>query len=118
MCATRSWKEQRLDRYMTDYLLRTGRLSAAASYAKERNLEVCAPIWPQTRLHSEHIMLIAFPSQDQVDIALFQECAKIGSALADNHSCSEALAWCGENRGTLKKTKVGFLPFPSSRSEL
>ncbi|KAJ9122128.1 hypothetical protein QFC24_004355 [Naganishia onofrii] len=41
----------------------------------------------------------------QVDIALFQECARIESALVKKQSCAEALAWCGENRGTLKKTK-------------
>ncbi|KAJ9116612.1 hypothetical protein QFC20_000545 [Naganishia adeliensis] len=75
------WKDQRLDRFMVDYLLRTGKHSAAASYAKERNIE------------------------NQVDVALFQECARIGSALVDKQSCTEALAWCGENRGTLKKTK-------------
>lgn len=45
-------------------------------------------------------------AQNQVDVALFQECARIGSALVNKQSCTEALAWCGENRGTLKKTKV------------
>jgi hypothetical protein len=39
-CENPRWKDQRLDRYMVDYLLRTGKLSAAASYAKERNIEV------------------------------------------------------------------------------
>ncbi|KAJ9120665.1 hypothetical protein QFC22_002595 [Naganishia vaughanmartiniae] len=66
---------------MVDYLLRTGKHTAATAYAKEQSIE------------------------GQVDIALFQECARIESALLEKHSCAEALAWCGENRGTLKKTK-------------
>jgi len=41
-----------------------------------------------------------------VDVKLFAELHRIGQALVDNHSVTEALAWCGENRGTLKKTKV------------
>ena len=41
-----------------------------------------------------------------VDIKLFAELARIEYALLYNHSVTEALAWCGENRGTLKKTKV------------
>lgn len=41
-----------------------------------------------------------------MDIKLFAELAKIENALVEKHSCTEGLAWCGENRGTLKKTKV------------
>lgn len=41
-----------------------------------------------------------------MDIKLFAELAKIENALVERHSCTEGLAWCGENRGTLKKTKV------------
>ncbi|KAJ9105393.1 hypothetical protein QFC21_001763 [Naganishia friedmannii] len=75
------WKTARVDRFMVDYLLRSGKQSAASVYAKERGIE------------------------GQVDIALFQECARIERALVKKQSCVEALAWCGENRGTLKKTK-------------
>ncbi|WRT66369.1 uncharacterized protein IL334_003324 [Kwoniella shivajii] len=70
-----------LDRYLVDYLLRTGRLKAAEALAKKRDIE---PL---------------------VDIKLLTELNKIENALIDKHSCTEALAWCGENRGTLKKTK-------------
>nr|XP_018263072.1 macrophage erythroblast attacher isoform 1 [Kwoniella dejecticola CBS 10117]OBR85230.1 macrophage erythroblast attacher isoform 1 [Kwoniella dejecticola CBS 10117] len=70
-----------LDRYIVDYLLRTGRLKTAEALAKKQNIE---PL---------------------VDIKLFAELSKIERALIENHSCAEALAWCGENRGTLKKTK-------------
>lgn len=79
----RSWTEQRTDRFIVEYLCRTGSLTAAEAYARERQLE------------------------DLVDIGLFAECHRIEEALTDRQSCSEALAWCGENRGTLKKTQVG-----------
>jgi macrophage erythroblast attacher len=41
-----------------------------------------------------------------VDIKLFGELIRIEKALLEKQSVSEALAWCGENRGTLKRTKV------------
>lgn len=41
-----------------------------------------------------------------VDVKLFTELSRIENALIQNQSVTEALAWCGENRGTLKKTKV------------
>lgn len=37
---------------------------------------------------------------------LFAELVRIETALMEKRSVAEALAWCGENRGTLKKTKV------------
>lgn len=49
-----------------------------------------------------------------MDIALFQECTRIEAALVKKQSCAEALAWCGENRGTLKKTKVWTRQLPMS----
>ncbi|WVQ72588.1 hypothetical protein IAR50_002146 [Cryptococcus sp. DSM 104548] len=70
-----------LDRYIVDYLLRKGRLDCAKALAQAQHIEVL------------------------VDIKLFAELVKIEKALVENHSCAEALAWCGENRGTLKKTK-------------
>ncbi|WVW83918.1 hypothetical protein I302_105940 [Kwoniella bestiolae CBS 10118] len=70
-----------LDRYIVDYLLRTGRLKTAEALSKKQNIEAL------------------------VDIKLFAELSKIETALIEKHSCAEALAWCGENRGTLKKTK-------------
>ncbi len=50
---------------------------------------------------------LTLPMQDHVDFALFSERSRIGHALQKAHSCTDALVWCGENRGTLKKTKVG-----------
>ena len=46
------------------------------------------------------------PEQDLVDIKLFSELIRVERALVQNQSVVEALAWCGENRGTLKKIKV------------
>lgn len=71
-----------LDRYVVDYLLRTGRMRTAKTLASTQGIE---PL---------------------VDIKLFAELMRIESALVDKHSCTEALAWCGENRGTLKKQGV------------
>ncbi|KAK8864402.1 hypothetical protein IAR55_001650 [Kwoniella newhampshirensis] len=70
-----------LDRYIVDYLLRTGRMNAAQALAEKQGIE------------------------SLVDIKLFAELTRIERALVGKRSCSEALAWCGENRGTLKKTK-------------
>jgi len=41
-----------------------------------------------------------------VDVKLFAELVRVERALVDKQSVAEALAWCGENRGTLKKTKA------------
>ncbi|OXH42203.1 macrophage erythroblast attacher isoform 1 [Cryptococcus neoformans] len=70
-----------LDRYIVDYLIRKGRLNSATALATSQGIEAL------------------------VDIKLFAELAKIENALVEKHSCTEGLAWCGENRGTLKKTK-------------
>jgi macrophage erythroblast attacher len=44
--------------------------------------------------------------QHFTDTKLFAELIKVETALVQKQSVAEALAWCGENRGTLKKTKV------------
>jgi macrophage erythroblast attacher len=40
-----------------------------------------------------------------VDIQLFAQSERIEEALR-NHSCKECLAWCNENRSSLRKMKV------------
>ncbi|ORY33959.1 CTLH/CRA C-terminal to lish motif domain-domain-containing protein [Naematelia encephala] len=70
-----------LDRYIIDHLLRSGRIKSADTLAAKQGLD------------------------DLVDVRLFSELARIESALVDRQSVTEALAWCGENRGTLKKTQ-------------
>lgn len=78
-----------LDRYIVDYLIRKGRLNSATALATSQGIE------------------------ELVDIKLFAELAKIENALVEKHSCTEGLAWCGENRGTvLEQSRVHA---PSSR---
>lgn len=45
------------------------------------------------------------PSQTLVDIDLFSEIRRIEDALG-RHSCTEALAWCSENKTALRKIKA------------
>ncbi|KAI9639768.1 putative negative regulation of gluconeogenesis-related protein [Dioszegia hungarica] len=78
---TPEWKDNTLDRYIVDYLLRTGRMKTAQALADRQGLD------------------------QLVDLKLFAELTKIENALVEKQSVVEALAWCGENRGTLKKTK-------------
>ncbi|ORX36619.1 putative negative regulation of gluconeogenesis-related protein [Kockovaella imperatae] len=78
---TEAGTDRTLDRYIVDYLLRTGRVKAAQALAVHQGIE------------------------DYADIKLFAELTKIEKALIERRSVTEALAWCGENRGTLKKTK-------------
>ena len=50
-------------------------------------------------------------TQSLVDIDLFTDIRRIEGAL-QAHSCTEALAWCSENKVALRKIKVsqgGFL---------
>jgi macrophage erythroblast attacher len=42
-----------------------------------------------------------------VDIDLFSDIKRIEGALS-RHSCSEALAWCSENKTALRKQRVTF----------
>jgi hypothetical protein len=43
--------------------------------------------------------------QDLVDVEVFQDAKRVIDALRRG-DCSEALAWCAENRKALKKSKV------------
>lgn len=43
--------------------------------------------------------------QTLVDIDLFMDIKRIEEALG-RHSCTEALAWCSENKNALRKLKV------------
>lgn len=74
--------DRTLDRYIVDHLLRTGRMKTARALAAVQDIE------------------------NLVDVKLFAELVRIESALIEKHSCAEGLAWCGENRGTLKKQGV------------
>lgn len=82
-----------LDRYVVDYLLRSGRMRTAKTLAASQGIEVGCDTGRAD-------------IQTLVDIKLFSELMRIENALVEKHSCVEALAWCGENRGTLKKQGV------------
>ncbi|BEI91946.1 uncharacterized protein CcaverHIS019_0407660 [Cutaneotrichosporon cavernicola] len=71
--------DRTVDRYIVEHLLRTGRMKTAKTLAATQGIE------------------------SLVDIKLFAELIRIETALLERHSVAEALAWCGENRGTLKK---------------
>ncbi|GMK59433.1 hypothetical protein CspeluHIS016_0800390 [Cutaneotrichosporon spelunceum] len=71
--------DRTVDRYIVDHLLRTGRMKTAKTLAAAQGIE------------------------SLVDLKLFAELIRIETALLEKHSVTEALAWCGENRGTLKK---------------
>ncbi|KAJ7664299.1 CTLH/CRA C-terminal to lish motif domain-containing protein [Mycena rosella] len=74
------WADTRLDRWLVDWALRNGKEKTARMIAKEKHIETL------------------------VDIDLFSDIKRIEGALA-RHSCTEALAWCSENKSALRKMK-------------
>ncbi|KAL4072490.1 CTLH/CRA C-terminal to lish motif domain-containing protein [Scleroderma yunnanense] len=74
------WADTRLDRWLVDWTLRAGRERTARKLAQERGIETL------------------------VDIDLFMDIHRIESALR-GHSCTEAIAWCSENKTALRKIK-------------
>ncbi|KAF9078852.1 CTLH/CRA C-terminal to lish motif domain-containing protein [Rhodocollybia butyracea] len=74
------WADQRLDRWLVDWCLRHGKEKTAKRIAREKEIEVL------------------------VDLDLFSDIQRIEKALAE-YSCTEALAWCSENKASLRKVK-------------
>ncbi|PSR73987.1 hypothetical protein PHLCEN_2v10218 [Hermanssonia centrifuga] len=74
------WADTRLDRWLVDWALRNGKEKTARSIARERGIETL------------------------VDIDLFSDIRRIENALT-RQSCTEALAWCSENKAALRKVK-------------
>ncbi|KAJ3742729.1 CTLH/CRA C-terminal to lish motif domain-containing protein [Lentinula detonsa] len=74
------WADQRLDRWLVDWCLRHGKEKTARRIAREKDIEVL------------------------VDLDLFSDIRRIEGALSE-HSCTEALAWCSENKASLRKVK-------------
>ncbi|KAF2841437.1 hypothetical protein M501DRAFT_1046243 [Patellaria atrata CBS 101060] len=72
------WARVRLDRLLVDYLLRFGYGSSAAALAREKGIA------------------------ELVDVEAFVTCQKIERSLREGRT-AEALAWCGENKQSLKK---------------
>ncbi|KIW00728.1 uncharacterized protein PV09_07713 [Verruconis gallopava] len=73
------WSRIRLDRLLIDYLLRMGYTESAKALAREKNIE------------------------DLVDCDAFEQCRKVEQSLRIERRVDAALAWCNENKGTLKK---------------
>ncbi|KAL0578139.1 GID complex subunit containing RING finger motif [Marasmius crinis-equi] len=74
------WGDTRLDRWLVDWCLRHGKEETARRMAREKDIEML------------------------VDISLFSDIRRIEGALR-KHSCTEALAWCNENKAALRKSK-------------
>jgi macrophage erythroblast attacher len=72
------WSKTRLNHLLVDYLSRQGYHDSAQFLSKD--------------------------VVDLVDLDLFVQAKSITTCLL-NHSCQEALAWCGENKSSLKKLK-------------
>ncbi|KAF5389545.1 hypothetical protein D9757_004169 [Collybiopsis confluens] len=75
------WADKRLDRWLVDWCLRHGKEKTARQIAREKDIE---PL---------------------VDLDLFSDIRRVEHALSD-HSCTEALAWCSENKASLRKVKA------------
>ncbi|KAL7267368.1 GID complex subunit containing RING finger motif [Rhizina undulata] len=78
--AYEKWSRTRLDRLLADFLLRSGMGKSAGQLAKEKDIE------------------------DLVDVDVFVQCSKIEQSL-NRGSTTECLAWCAENKNTLRKIK-------------
>ncbi|TCD70713.1 GID complex subunit containing RING finger motif [Steccherinum ochraceum] len=74
------WADTRLDRWLVDWSLRMGKERTAKQIAYDRGIE------------------------NLVDIELFSDIRRIEDAL-NRRSCTEALAWCSENKAALRKLK-------------
>ncbi|KAI0332824.1 hypothetical protein GY45DRAFT_1320396 [Cubamyces sp. BRFM 1775] len=74
------WADIRLDRWLVDWSLRNGKEKTARKIAAEQGIEKL------------------------VDIDLFSDIRRIEDAL-NRKSCTEALAWCSENKAALRKLK-------------
>ncbi|TFK73498.1 hypothetical protein BDN72DRAFT_814449 [Pluteus cervinus] len=74
------WADTRLDRWLVDWCLRNGKENTAKKISKQKDIATL------------------------VDIDLFTDIRRIEDALL-RHSCTEALAWCTENKSALRKIK-------------
>jgi macrophage erythroblast attacher len=75
-----NWNNVRVERILVDYMLRSSYYDTATKLTEANNL------------------------QELVDIDIFVDARKVVDALL-NKDCSEALAWCAENKSKLKKSK-------------
>lgn len=80
--AYETWSRRRLDRLLVDYLLRHGYGSSASEFVSND---------PTGKL------------RDLVDIDIFESMSQIRQSLLRDHSVTEALAWCVDNKKELRK---------------
>ncbi len=89
---------------MIEYLLRTGRVETAKVFAKSLSGPgVGNGVGVGEEGKGKETMT---NFEDLVDLGLWEECSRIERGLRRGEGVGEALGWCGENRGTLKKMKV------------
>ena len=81
-----------------DWMLRNGRFETANALSEAKDLDVSSL---PTFNYSWSQALV----QSLVDIELFAEIRRVKVAL-EHQSCTEALAWCSENKAALRKIKV------------
>jgi len=79
--AYETWSKTRLERLLVDLLLRNGFSATAEALAKDKGIE------------------------ELVDVDVFVQCSNIERSLRDGHSTAECLAWCIENKTSLRKQK-------------
>lgn len=80
------WSQTRLNRYIVEYLFRTGFSKTAARLADIKGVT------------------------DLVDLGLHENCKRIADGIRQGET-KEVLRWCGENRAVLKKQGSGELEF-------
>ena len=111
------WADTRLDRWLVDWSLRNGREKTAVRIASEKGIEVRLLVRPANMSVESPGLIDLVLEQRLVDIDLFMDIRRIEDALA-RHSCTEALAWCSENKAALRKTKVSSFSPKSAQSRL
>lgn len=74
------WANIRLNRWLVDWCLRMGNVQTARALAESNDLSML------------------------VDLSLFADINRIEKALTE-HRCTEALAWCSDNKSFLRKAK-------------
>ncbi|KAF8315398.1 hypothetical protein DL93DRAFT_2125502 [Clavulina sp. PMI_390] len=80
LAPSREWKDTRMNRWIVDHMLRSNNTLSAKQLASAEGIEAL------------------------VDIGIFEEIQRINSSLR-SQVCTEALAWCSENKIPLRKAK-------------
>ncbi|PVU97327.1 hypothetical protein BB559_002085 [Furculomyces boomerangus] len=78
-----TWSSKRVDRFLMDYMMKTGYQTSASNLATHSDLE------------------------SFTDSQLFSQLINIQNSLLVQNSCKECLQWCSENKAALKRLKIG-----------